>query len=130
MSDYSDDESEADVFDDELYRATAHSEIDERLLNSLEKAKETIRSFVVDEFLVEAIAASTVIRNLLGDADGFAYDLAESIRANLTVVAMEIKADPGGFVLAAARACKNPKDMNALLDNVTTKITEFKNQIN
>lgn len=129
MLDISDDESE-DVFDDELYGATAHSETDERQINALEQTKDAIRSLVINEFLIEAISGATLIRNLLGDADGYASELAETIRANLTVVALEIKKDPGGFILAAARACTSRKEMNDLLDDVSLKIVDFKNQMN
>lgn len=112
-------------FDENLYRATAHTEYDERTLKSIQIAKDNIQRFVVDEFITEAIVAATQLRNVLGDADAHAYDLAQTISDNLMVVSQGISKNPGEFVLAFLRAQKDPDLRDEMAKEIVVKVNVF-----
>lgn len=123
----SDDEIESDdVFDEELYKATSHTEVDQRMVDSLQQAKEDVRKFIVDEFISEAYVAATNLRNILGDADGYAYDQAELIRTNLMVVIQGIKKNPGSFLFAAANSIESDNERLKFLNTIENAITQYK----
>lgn len=113
-----------EVFDDHLYAAASHTDTDVRLLENAQNAADTLRTFSADEFMCEAIVAATNLRNILGDADGHAYDLAEQIRTNLIVVSMALKADPAAYVIAAALTIEDPIERKNLLTDVLHKVNE------
>jgi len=116
---------EDELFDEHLYRGTSHTEYDERLISSAQKASDDVKRFVVHEFINEAVVAATNLRNLLGDADGHAYDLAETIRANMMIVLQQINKDPGEFVLAFLRAEEDKPTLIAKARSITDKVNTF-----
>lgn len=126
LDDEVDDEVEQDEveFDDSLFRATSHTETDQRLLDSTQEAKECISRLIVDEFISEAFVTATNLRNLLGDADGMAADMAETIRSNLIVVAQAIVKDPVAYVVAVSKA-KPLEEQPQMLQDFVAKVQEY-----
>lgn len=136
MTDISDDlhvedasEDELSEFDEYLYKATAHQEFDDRLMKAVQKARDDVDTFVVDEFIAEAYVAATTLRNTLGDADGFASELANTILTNLLVVLQNVSKDPSEFVLGFLRAVKDDTTRADMASEIIHKVEIFKNSI-
>lgn len=121
-------ETVEELFEENVYKNTSHSEMDERMAQSVQESKEIISRFVADEFITEAFMAATQLRNILGDADGHAAELAETIRLNLMVVSKAIKSDPGEFVLASIRGSSRDEQLT-VLEKVLSKIKLYESLV-
>jgi flavin-binding protein dodecin len=120
---------EEDLFDDTNFRGTSHTELDQRLMDAVDKARDHIKSLTVDQFIQEAYVAGTQLRNILGDADGFAADLAETIRTNLVVVLTELRAKPAEMLVKIALSFDDPVDQLAFLTDAEKTLHDLANQI-
>jgi hypothetical protein len=94
-------------FDEGTMMTATHREYDGRIMVAAQDAKERISQVTVNEFVLEAYRAATMIRNILGDADALAAESAETIRRNLLVVMTEIDKDPVGFLMSVIMADKD-----------------------
>lgn len=120
---------EEDLFDDTNFRGTSHTELDQRLMDAVDKARDHIKGLTVDQFITEAYTAATQLRNILGDADGFASDLAETIRTNLMVVLMELRAKPAEMLVKIALSFEDPVDQLQFLTGMEKTLRDTANQI-
>lgn len=94
-------------FDEGTMMTATHREYDSRIMVAAQDAKERISQVTVNEFVLEAYRAATMIRNILGDADALAAESAEVVRRNLLVVMTEIDKDPVGFLMSVIMADKD-----------------------
>lgn len=102
-----------DVYEIESnYASISSGEITNQNANSIQNAKDKVKSLTTDEFLIEAYTAATQLRNTLGDADALVSELSEIIRMNVLVVAATLKERPVELILASARAL--PDDARSL----------------
>ena len=102
-----------DVYEVESnYLSISSGEITTQNANSIQNAKDKVKSLTTEEFLIEAYTAATQLRNTLGDADALVSELSEIIRMNILVVAATLKERPVELIIASARAL--PLDVRSL----------------
>lgn len=102
-----------------------HSEMDPISLGRLAQRKDRVACHTTNEFINEAVLEATMLRNLLGDADGVVADKANTIISNLTVLSLEIQKDPVGFLLSFGRALPN-EERDAWARDVIVAMSTFR----
>jgi hypothetical protein len=113
---------------DMYYMATHASAITTYQAESLQNSKDKVRSLTTDEFLIEAYNSATQLRNTLGDADALVYELTESIRMNILVVAISCRKNPADMILSSARALP-AEEQNEFLSNAIALLSSYKRSI-
>lgn len=112
---------------EEIYPDTALDNItSDYIQEAIQKSKEDMSRFVADEFFTEAFAAATQLKHTIGDGDALAYELSETIRSNLIVLAQAMAKDPVAFVSAVLRASQNKSEIIERIDSLLQAYKEGK----
>lgn len=102
-----------------------HSEIHAEAALSLQKTRDRIKANTTNEFIIEAVEAAAMLRNMLGDADGVVADNCSSIISNLMVVSTEVSRDPIGFLLSFARAIEDDAARKAWVSDTIKRLQSY-----
>ena len=70
----------------------------------LSSADRTIRNVTTNSYIIDIYKEATNLRNVLGDMDGIASEIASNIRRNILVIAATIKKKPHRIILDAVRS--------------------------
>ncbi len=129
MEDHSDIFNEGETLNADMYYMATHaSAMTTYQAESLQNGKDKINSLTTDEFLMEAYNSATQLRNTLGDADALVYDLTESIRMNILVVAVSCREKPAEMILSSARALP-AEEQDEFLSNAISLLNSYKRSI-
>lgn len=123
-----DDYDEVIEFEEDFNASLTNTLTPTALLRSVQNGIDRVRSFTVDEFIHDAFRSATMLRNMLGDADGVVAEQTEAIRSNLIVVLTEVRKDPAEFIISIALAM--PVDLaRSFVDSCIAKLEEFRSHL-
>lgn len=94
----------SEEFDDSNWGNNSWSKVGVEDIQRLASADRTIRNVTANSYVIDIYRDATNLRNVLGDMDGIAAEIATNIRRNVLVIAATIKKKPSRIILDSVRS--------------------------
>lgn len=108
---------------------STHGEISTEAAMRTQQSRDRIRNIVADEFISEAVETATMLKHLLGSADGVVAEACTTIEQNLVVLALSVREDPVGFLLGYARAIESDQERASWVMDIVEHLVKYVEQI-
>lgn len=108
----------SEEFDDSSWGQQPFSKMGVEDVQRLGAADRTIRKVTTNSYIRDIYTSATNLRNILGDMDAVAFEIASDIRRNLLVIAATIKKKPSRLILDTIRTYPMEEALRILEDTV------------